>query len=111
MEYSMRWVREHVEVYDHTGRFLFSADSESEARRELEEDFHAAACPQKGRGTAKAALLFYPSHRAVKHHALQKIDSKKERDPARKPSHKPSSCSKMDIPAHPPCSGPPDSDG
>ena len=43
MAYSMRWVREHVEVYDHTGRFLFSADSESEARRELEEDFHAAA--------------------------------------------------------------------
>jgi hypothetical protein len=29
MEYSMRWVREHVEVYDHTGRFLFSAVSET----------------------------------------------------------------------------------
>ncbi len=44
MEYRMRWVREHVEVYDRAGRFLFSADSESEARRELEEDeFHPAA--------------------------------------------------------------------
>ena len=43
MEYNIVWVWEHVEVYDHTGQFLFSADSESEARRELEEDFHAAA--------------------------------------------------------------------
>ena len=37
MEYTMKWVRGHVEVYDRTGRFLFSADSESEALRELEE--------------------------------------------------------------------------
>lgn len=37
MEYKMKWVREHVEVYDGAGRFLFSADSEAEARRELEE--------------------------------------------------------------------------
>lgn len=36
MEYTIKWVREHVEVYDRTGRFLFSADSESEARHELE---------------------------------------------------------------------------
>ena len=37
MEYTMKWVRGHVEVYDRMGRFLFSADSESEALRELEE--------------------------------------------------------------------------
>ena len=36
MEYSMRWVRGHIEVYDGSGRFLFSADSEWEAQRELE---------------------------------------------------------------------------
>ena len=35
MEYSIVWVREHVEVYDGTGRFCFSADSEREAREEL----------------------------------------------------------------------------
>ena len=37
MDYSIVWVRGHVEVYDRAGRFLFSADSESEALRELEE--------------------------------------------------------------------------
>ena len=36
-EVTMRWVRGHVEVYDRAGRFLFSADSECEAERELEE--------------------------------------------------------------------------
>ena len=36
MEYSMRWVRGHIEVYDGAGRFLFAADSEWEAERELE---------------------------------------------------------------------------
>lgn len=36
MEYTMKWVREHVEVYDRTGRFLFSADNETEARKEME---------------------------------------------------------------------------
>ena len=36
MNYTMKWVREHVEVYDGSGRFLFSADSESEALSELE---------------------------------------------------------------------------
>lgn len=35
MEYSIVWVREHVEVYDGAGRFCFSADSEREAREEL----------------------------------------------------------------------------
>ena len=37
MDVRMKWVRGHVEVYDRTGRFLFSADSESEALRGLEE--------------------------------------------------------------------------
>ena len=37
MKYTMKWVRGHVEVFDQSGRFLFSADSEGEARRELEE--------------------------------------------------------------------------
>ena len=37
MEYRIRWVRDHVEVYDEAGRFRFSADSEREARAELEE--------------------------------------------------------------------------
>ena len=35
MDYSIVWVREHVEVYDWAGRFCFSADSEREAREEL----------------------------------------------------------------------------
>ena len=35
MEFELRFVRGHVEVYDHSGRFLFSADSEKEAREEL----------------------------------------------------------------------------
>ena len=35
MEYSIIWVRGHVEVYDWAGRFCFSADNEREAREEL----------------------------------------------------------------------------
>ena len=35
MEFDIRFVRGHVEVYDHSGRFLFSADNEREARQEL----------------------------------------------------------------------------
>lgn len=34
--YSMRYVGGHVQVYDIQGRFLFSADTEREAREELE---------------------------------------------------------------------------
>ena len=34
--YSIRYVSGHVHVYDHKGAFLFSADSEREAREELE---------------------------------------------------------------------------
>ena len=37
MDYSIIWVREHVEVYEWAGRFCFSADSEREAREELEQ--------------------------------------------------------------------------
>lgn len=35
MEYSIRYVRGHVEVYDAWGDFCFSADDEREARAEL----------------------------------------------------------------------------
>jgi hypothetical protein len=36
MGYSIRSVRGHVEVYDLRGAFLFSADTEAEARELLE---------------------------------------------------------------------------
>ena len=36
MDYSIILVRGHVEVYDWAGRFCFSADSEREAREELD---------------------------------------------------------------------------
>lgn len=35
--YSIRYVQGHVQVYDYSGKFLFSADSEQEARKELME--------------------------------------------------------------------------
>lgn len=35
MDYTMVWVRGHVEVYDWAGRFCFSADNEREAQEEL----------------------------------------------------------------------------
>ncbi len=35
MEVNIRFVRGHVEVYDTSGHFLFSADNESEALAEL----------------------------------------------------------------------------
>lgn len=35
--YAIRYVMGHVQVYDSRGRFLFSADSEGEARREMED--------------------------------------------------------------------------
>ena len=38
MDYEIRYVHGHVEVYDQAGRFRFSADSEWEALAELEED-------------------------------------------------------------------------
>lgn len=41
--YSIRYVSGHVHVYDHKGAFLFSADSEREAREELKEYAESAA--------------------------------------------------------------------
>jgi hypothetical protein len=35
--YSIRYVYGHIQVYDGSGRFLFSADNEEEARKELME--------------------------------------------------------------------------
>ena len=35
MEHTIVWVRDHVEVYDCTGRFCFSADTRREALEEL----------------------------------------------------------------------------
>jgi len=35
--YQIRNVRGHIQVYDVRGNFLFSADSEREAREELED--------------------------------------------------------------------------
>ena len=37
MNYELKCVRGHIEVYDDRGRFLFSADNEAEARAMLEE--------------------------------------------------------------------------
>lgn len=41
--YSIRNVRGHIQVYDHKGNFLFSADNEREAMEELEEYAESAA--------------------------------------------------------------------
>lgn len=41
--YSIRYVHGHIQVYDHRGAFLFSADTEREAREELEEYAKSAA--------------------------------------------------------------------
>ena len=41
--YSVRYVRGHIEVYGLDGRFLFSADNEQEARKELEDHAEFAA--------------------------------------------------------------------
>jgi hypothetical protein len=35
MEYELIWVNGHIEVYDSTGAFRFSADSRREAEEEL----------------------------------------------------------------------------
>ena len=37
MNYAVRHKRGHVEVFDEEGRFLFSADNESEAENEIRE--------------------------------------------------------------------------
>ncbi|MDD5864845.1 MAG: hypothetical protein PUD80_09490 [Firmicutes bacterium] len=41
--FQMRNVGGHVQVYDRSGKFLFSADTEREAREELERDAESAA--------------------------------------------------------------------
>ena len=41
--YTIRNVLDHVQVYDHKGCFLFSADNEREAREELESYEKSAA--------------------------------------------------------------------
>ena len=41
--YSMKYVYGHVQVYDYMGKFLFSADTEREAREELEAYEESAA--------------------------------------------------------------------
>ena len=41
--YSMRYVGGHVQVYDYRGNFLFSADNEREARKELRDYEESAA--------------------------------------------------------------------
>lgn len=41
--FSMEYVHGHVQVYDRQGRFLFSADTEQEAREEMEELAESAA--------------------------------------------------------------------
>lgn len=41
--FSIRYIQGHVQVYDKNGRFLFSADTEREAREELEEYAESAA--------------------------------------------------------------------
>lgn len=42
MEYTIRYICGHVEVYTREGRFLFSADTMSEAKQELREEYDAA---------------------------------------------------------------------
>ena len=41
--FTIRYVQGHVQVYDLAGKFLFSADSEREAREELKDYAESAA--------------------------------------------------------------------
>ena len=41
--FTIRNIQGHIQVYDHKGAFLFSADSEKEAREELETYAKSAA--------------------------------------------------------------------
>ena len=41
--YSIRYVCDHVQVYDYQGKFLFSADTEQEAREEIKVYAESAA--------------------------------------------------------------------
>lgn len=41
--YSIRYIGGHIQVYDLKGQFLFSADTEREAREEMKEYAESAA--------------------------------------------------------------------
>ena len=41
--FTIRNIRGHVQVYDYQGKFLFSADTEREAREEMKEYAESAA--------------------------------------------------------------------
>lgn len=41
--FQIRYVKGHVHVYDFSGKFLFSADTEWEARKEIKEYAESAA--------------------------------------------------------------------
>ncbi len=41
--FQIRYVRGHIQVYDYRGNFLFSADTEREAREEMMEYAQCAA--------------------------------------------------------------------
>ena len=41
--YSIRYVCGHIQVYDYQGQFLFSADTEQEAREEIKAYAESAA--------------------------------------------------------------------
>ena len=41
--YQIKNIKGHIQVYDYEGKFLFSADSEREAREELKEYVESAA--------------------------------------------------------------------
>ena len=41
--FTMRYVGGHIQVYDQQGAFLFSADTEREARAEMEDYAQSAA--------------------------------------------------------------------
>ena len=41
--FTIQYVFGHIQVYDHSGKFLFSADTEQEARKELEDYAESAA--------------------------------------------------------------------
>lgn len=41
--FTMRYIGGHIQVYNHKGEFMFSADTEREAREELESYAESAA--------------------------------------------------------------------
>ena len=56
MNYEIRYVRGHVEVYDHMGRFGFSADSVWVALAEREQDSAAYRKNNRIAGICRARL-------------------------------------------------------